>query len=95
MAHGAAGRCRRWGRAAPHRPQGAVCGSHGSVVDTVARDSGRKDSAGAMVIPGGGAVQFSSVSQSCLFATPWTAARQAPLSITNSRSPPKPMSIES
>ena len=30
-----------------------------------------------------------------LFATPWTAARQASLSITNSLSPPKPMSIES
>ena len=30
-----------------------------------------------------------------LFATPWTAVHQAPLSITNSRSPPKPMSIES
>ena len=30
-----------------------------------------------------------------LFATPWTAARQASLSITSSRSPPKPMSIES
>ena len=30
-----------------------------------------------------------------LFGTPWTAARQASLSITNSRSPPKPMSIES
>ena len=29
-----------------------------------------------------------------LFATPWTAARQASLSITNFRSPPKPMSIE-
>ena len=43
-------------------------------------------------------VQFSSVqSLSCvwLFATPWTAAHQASLSITNSRSPPKPMSIES
>ena len=26
---------------------------------------------------------------------PWTAARQASLSITNSRNPPKPMSIES
>ena len=34
--------------------------------------------------------------KSCLtFATPWTAARQASLSITNSQSPPKPMSIES
>ena len=30
-----------------------------------------------------------------LFATPWTTARQASLSVTNSRSPPKPMSIES
>ena len=29
------------------------------------------------------------------FATPWTAARQASLSITNSRSSPKPMSIVS
>ena len=41
---------------------------------------------------------FSSVQWlSCvwLFATPWTAARQASLCITNSRSPLKPMSIES
>ena len=31
-------------------------------------------------------IHFSSVAQSCLtFATPWTAARQASLSITNSR----------
>ena len=30
-----------------------------------------------------------------LFATPWIAACQASLSITNSRSPPKPTSIES
>ena len=29
-----------------------------------------------------------------LFATPWTAARQASLSFTNSRSPPKPTSSE-
>ena len=44
------------------------------------------------------AVQFDSVqslSRVWLFATPWTAARQASLSITNSRSPPKPMSIKS
>ena len=43
-------------------------------------------------------VHFSSVkslSHVQLFATPWTAARQASLSITNSRSLPKPMSIES
>ena len=43
-------------------------------------------------------VEFSSVqSLSCvwLFATPWIAARQVSLSITNSRSSPKPTSIES
>ena len=42
-------------------------------------------------------VQFNSVqSLSCvrLFATPWTAACQASLSITSSQSPPKLMSIE-
>ena len=36
-----------------------------------------------------------SLSRVWLFATPWTAARQASLSITNSWHPPKPMSIES
>ena len=41
-------------------------------------------------------VQFSSVAQSCqLFVTPWTAACQASLSITNSRSLLKLMSIKS
>ena len=43
-------------------------------------------------------VQFSSVpllSHVWLFAIPWTTAHQASLSITNSQSPPKPMSIES
>ena len=42
-------------------------------------------------------IQFSSVqslSRVQLFATPWTAACQASLSITNSWSPPKPMSIK-
>ena len=42
-------------------------------------------------------IQFSSVqslSRVWLFANPWTAAHQASLSITNSQSPPKPMSIE-
>jgi len=44
------------------------------------------------------AVQFSSVpllSHVPLFATPWTAASQASLSITNSQSPSKALSIES
>ena len=41
-------------------------------------------------------VQFSSVTQSCwLFVTPWTAAHQASLSITNSQSLLSLMSIES
>ena len=43
-------------------------------------------------------VQFGSLqllSHVCLFVTPWTAARQASLSITNSRSLLKLMSIES
>ena len=35
------------------------------------------------------------LSHAQLFATPWIAAHQVFLSITNSRSPPKPMSIES
>ena len=35
------------------------------------------------------------LSRARLFATPWTAARQASLSITNSQSLPKPMSIVS
>ena len=39
-------------------------------------------------------VSVQSLSCGWLFATPWTAARQASLSITDSRSPPKPMSIE-
>ena len=43
-------------------------------------------------------IQFSSVqslSRVRLFATPWIAACQASLSITNSQCPPKPTSIES
>ena len=40
-----------------------------------------------------GSVQ--SLSHVWLFVTPWTTAHQASLSITNSQSPPKPMSIES
>ena len=48
-----------------------------------------------MIISNTTTFTFSSVqSLSCvrLFVTPWTVARQASLSITNSRSPPKPMS---
>ena len=41
-------------------------------------------------------VSISSVTQSCpTLCNPWTTAHQASLSITNSWSPPKPMSIES
>ena len=44
---------------------------------------------------GMGRAQRSSVRFSCSVVSPWTAACQASLSITNSRIPPKPMSIES
>ena len=43
-------------------------------------------------------VQFRSIqslSHVWLFATPWTTAHQASLSVTNTQSPPKPMSIDS
>ena len=54
--------------------------------------SDNKDKALGQVL----SVQFSSVAQSCpTLATPWTAARQASLSITNSRSLFKLMSTES
>ena len=36
-----------------------------------------------------------SLSRVWLFVTPWTTAQQASLSITNSRRPPKPTSVES
>ena len=45
--------------------------------------------------PSGQFNSFQSHSHVRLFATPWIAARQASLSITNSRSSPKLMSIES
>ena len=40
-------------------------------------------------------ISVQSLSRVWLFVTPWTTARRASLSITNSWSPPKPMSIES
>ena len=48
-----------------------------------------------MVIGLSGFSSVQSLSGVQLFATPWTAALQASLSITNSRSLPKLMSIES
>ena len=50
------------------------------------------------ILPFSSLSQFSlvqSLSRVWLFVTPWTAARRASLSITNSWTPPKPMSIES
>ena len=61
---------------------GILC-FHGSLSDKVGRQMN---------------FQFSlvqSLSHVRLFVTPWTPAHQASLSITNSWSPPKPMSIES
>ena len=40
-------------------------------------------------------ISVQSLSRVWLFVIPWTAAHQASLSINNSQSPPKPMSIES
>ena len=48
-----------------------------------------------LALPDISSVQFSSSVVQSLFATPWTAAHQAFLSITNSQSLPKLMSIES
>ena len=42
-----------------------------------------------------GSVSVQSHSHVQIFVTPWTAACQASLSITNSQTPPKPMSIAS
>ena len=49
-----------------------------------------KDFCGVLPFP----VPVLSLSRVWLFAAPWTAARQASLSITNSQSSPKPMSTE-
>ena len=57
----------------------------------------KKDHSWALMAHGVSLVQFSSVqslSHVQLFATPWTAARQASLSITSSRNLLKHMSIE-
>ena len=47
------------------------------------------------MIESGSFSSVQSLSRVRLFATPWTTPHQASLSITNSWSPPKPMSIES
>ena len=49
----------------------------------------------AITIHANSDVSVQSLSHVRLFVTPWTTAHQASLSITNSRSLPKPMSIES
>ena len=62
------------------------------------QEGSRKTSISALLTMPKHLTVFSSVqslSRVWLFATPWTAARQASLSITNSRSSPKLMSIES
>ena len=53
----------------------------------------QKDTICMILLTWGSSVQ--SLSRVQLFATPWIAARQASLSITKSRSSPKPMSIKS
>ena len=59
-------------------------------------DLGRRNNYGNHLIIQVVLFWFRSVAQSCpILATPWTAAHQAPLSITNSQSLLKLMSIES
>ena len=53
---------------------------------------GSRNSLGFIIIVIGSSVHL--FSRLWLFATPWTTACQAPLSITNSRISPKPMFIE-
>ena len=65
-----------------------LCGKHRPVLPSVKCLSPTKSS-----FPDLSSVQL--LSHVWLFATPWTTARQASLPITNSQSPPKPMSIES
>ena len=50
---------------------------------------------GAVIMENSIPFPVQSLSRVRLFATPWTTARQASLSITNSQSSPKPMSTES
>ena len=57
------------------------------------KSSSKREVYNNTALPQLGSVQSLSCVQ--LFETPWTAACQASLSITNSQSPPKPMSIES
>ena len=59
------------------------------------RVSPAHEGAGLGLGPARGSGHFSSIAQQCLFATPWTAAHQASLSIANSRSLLKLMSIKS
>ena len=63
----------------------------GSLRNVVAHVAGNMEDEGLII-------EFSTVQwlfHVWLFATPWTTALQGSLSITNSQSPPKPMSIES
>ena len=71
---------------------GADCGSHHELL--IAKSRLKLKKVGKTTRPFS-SVQFSSVAQLCpTFATPWIAARQASLSITNSRNSSKPTSIE-
>ena len=75
-------------------PGSSVHGISQSILEWVAMPSSRESTSPALP---GGFFQFNSVqllSHVRLFVTPWTAARQSSLSITNSQSLLKLMSIE-
>ena len=79
---------------------GALCPLTGPRLDKGGGSNGRVRRTNGLLpcILFSSSIYFSSVqslSHVQCFATPWTTAHQASLSITNSRSPPKPMSIES
>ena len=67
-----------------------VCRWHLSLYPPVAERERKRSSIWCIIFS-----SVQSLSRVRLFVTPWIAAHQASLSITNSWSPPKPMSIES
>ena len=76
----------------PARPQPAVFAPWSRSEDKVVYGERTSNWKSSLYVPISMPVQFSCVQ---LFATPWTAAHQASLSITNSRSLTKLISIES
>ena len=75
------------------KKHGKVIDKNGEIYQFVDIGSALVSSSAQLNVDSVSSVQ--SLSRVRLFVTPWIAAHQASLSITNSRSPPKPISIES